>query len=144
MRVCVTQHFFRPRLSTALNAHGTNVSPGGLCARTQTKETSCWCGCRVGRARCGNLCTRYMAGPWYKKNSTVKYHDGLFCRVLPNETQLNKYSWAECACPQQRSDRVPKTCCRWYCQPSPPTNEGTEKQGKLCCRWRTAVVVVFF
>ena len=32
---CVSQHFFRAHLSTALNAHGTNASRAGrLCVRT--------------------------------------------------------------------------------------------------------------
>ena len=75
--VCVTavcdSTFFGPRLSTALDAHGTNASPGGLCGRTRTNESfSCWCGCksslRVGRAMCGNVC-RHMAGPWLKKQN---------------------------------------------------------------------------
>ena len=39
---------------------------------------------------------------------------------LPNETQLLEYWQAECVCPQQRSARVPKTCCMQHC-------EGTEK-----------------
>ena len=36
----------------------------------------------------------------------------------------------------------PRQCCRWYSQAHAPTDEGTEKQGKLCCRCRTAVLVV--
>ena len=32
--VCVSQHFSRPRLSTALNVHGTKANPDGSCART--------------------------------------------------------------------------------------------------------------
>ena len=41
---CVIQHVFRPRLSTALNAHGTNASPGGLCGAHTNETFSCWCG----------------------------------------------------------------------------------------------------
>ena len=37
---------------------------------------------------------------------------------------------------------VPKTCCRFYCQAHPPTDEETDKQKKLCSRCRTAVAVV--
>ena len=37
--VYVVEHFFRPRLFTALNAHGTNASPSGLCPRTHNRET---------------------------------------------------------------------------------------------------------
>ena len=62
--------FFRPRLTTALNAHGTNSSPGGLCARTHTRGSFlCWCGGKlfiVDRAGCGNV-SRHMAGPWFEK-----------------------------------------------------------------------------
>ena len=33
--------------AAALNAHGTNASPGGLSARTHIHEIfSCWCGCK--------------------------------------------------------------------------------------------------
>ena len=45
---CVIQHRNWPLTSTILNAHGTNASPGGLCARTHTNEAfSCWfcCNC---------------------------------------------------------------------------------------------------
>ena len=59
--MCVIQHCFGSRLTTALDAHITNSSPGGHCARTHTKYTfSCWCGGKlftVGRARYGNVGT---------------------------------------------------------------------------------------
>ena len=78
-----------------------------------------------------------MAVSWFKVNRTVlRYHNGfLFSRVLPNETRFYEYTQEGCVCLQQR----PGGPCRWYCQPHPPTDEGTEK---LCCTFRTAVVVV--
>ena len=36
--VCGSQHFFRPRLSTALNVHGTKTSPNG--SRAHKKQTA--------------------------------------------------------------------------------------------------------
>jgi len=39
----------------------------------------------------------------------------------------------------ERLGHVPETCCRWYCQAHPPTDEGTEKQEKICCSCCTAV-----
>ena len=60
MFLCIRQHRNRPLRSTAFNAHGTNASPDGLCARTNNNEAfSCWSCCksfRVGRARRGNVC----------------------------------------------------------------------------------------
>ena len=58
--VCVSQHFFRPRLSTALNVHGTKASLDGSRARTNNRQLfSTWFCCkssRVFRGRCGNVC----------------------------------------------------------------------------------------
>ena len=64
--VCIIQHRNRPLRSTALNAHGTNGSPDGLCTRTHTNEAfSCWFCCklfRVHRARRGNVCLEVWLG----------------------------------------------------------------------------------
>ena len=89
---CVVQHVSRPRLSAALNAHGTNANPGGLYARAHTIQTfSCYeCGCKLSNTK------RFLCFEFY----------------LRNETQLYECSWADCACPQQRSGRIPKTCSR--------------------------------
>ena len=58
--VCVSQHSFRPRLSTALNVHGTKASHDGSSARTNNRQLfSNWFRCkslRVRRGRCGNVC----------------------------------------------------------------------------------------
>ena len=59
--------------------------------------------------------------------------------ALPDETNSTSTHGQNASV---RSGRIPQTCCRWYCQPSPRTDEGTEKQDKLCCRWRRAEVVV--
>ena len=64
------QHFFGPPFTTALDAHATKSSPGGLCARTHTQDTfSSWWGGKsftVRRARCGNVCRHVCAGPCSK------------------------------------------------------------------------------
>ena len=58
--LCIIQHRNRPLRSTALNAHGTNASPDGLCGRTHADEaSSCWFCCksfRVDGARRSNVC----------------------------------------------------------------------------------------
>ena len=143
------QHFFRPRLTTALNAHRASSSPGGLCARTHTNETfSYWCGDKsftVGRARCGNVC-RHMAGPWLKKKQNQQprhTRNGFlffeFYRTKPNSTSTRRQT-----VPVHSNVRAmpPKICCRWCCQVHPPTGEGTERQEKTCCRCCTSVVVM--
>ena len=101
----VIQHCFRPCLSTALNAYGTNASPAGLCARTHTNDTfSFWCGwswSRVGRATTVDAATCVGTHGWAKHNR--KASNGSVFFVLP----INEYSWADCACPQQqRAGRV--------------------------------------
>ena len=56
---------------------GTNSSPGGLCARTQTNQNLLavvrWLVDQAGRAinRCGNVCSE-MAGPLLKKTEQKK------------------------------------------------------------------------
>ena len=71
---CVRQHRNRPPRSTAFNAHGTNASPNGLCARTHNNEAfSCWSSCksfRVGRARRGNMCCQRHSWAVFKKLGT--------------------------------------------------------------------------
>ena len=56
----MSQQFFRPRLSTAINVHGTKANPDGSCARTNNRQLfSSWFRCkslRVRRGRCGNVC----------------------------------------------------------------------------------------
>ena len=58
--VCVSQHFFRPRLSTALNVHGSKASSDGSRARTNNGQLfSNWFrskSLRVRRGGCGNVC----------------------------------------------------------------------------------------
>ena len=47
MFLCIRQHRHWPLRSTAFNAHGTNASPDGLCARTNNNEAfSCWSCCK--------------------------------------------------------------------------------------------------
>ena len=57
--VCVSQRSFRPRLSTAINVHGTKASPNGSRARTKNRQLFWnWFRCkslRVCRGRCGNV-----------------------------------------------------------------------------------------
>ena len=83
MCACGCRHgstVFRLRLSTALNAHGTNFSPGGNSARTH-EIISFWYGVSSFTVsswssywRCGNVC-RPVALPWVKKTgpTTVEY-----------------------------------------------------------------------
>ena len=55
--VCVSQHFFRPRLSTALNVHSTKTSPDGSCARTNGSQLfSSWFRYRLLKVRRGRCC----------------------------------------------------------------------------------------
>ena len=100
--VCIIQRRNRPLRSTALNAHGTNASPDGLCARTHTNEAfSCWFCCksfRVDRARRGNV----FLEAWLGRVSNFKclertyqvpiYHHVFFLvleKILPNEASAN-------------------------------------------------------
>ena len=57
--VCVSQRSFRPRLSTAINVHGTKASPNGSRARTKNRQLFWnWFRCkslRVCRGRCGKV-----------------------------------------------------------------------------------------
>ena len=45
---CDSAFFSATFVHCALNAHGNNASPDGLCARAHTNETfSCGCGCKT-------------------------------------------------------------------------------------------------
>ena len=60
VHACVSQRVFRPRLSTALNVHGTKASPDGSRTRTNNRQLFSnwfrWKSLRVRRGRCGNVC----------------------------------------------------------------------------------------
>ena len=62
--VCIIkiQPLLRPRLTTALNAHGANSSPGGLCAHTQTKPSRA--GAVVSRSQLVELGAATCVGTW--------------------------------------------------------------------------------
>ena len=104
--MCIIQHRNRPLKSTALNAHGTDASADGLCARTHTLTKPCRAGFAVSRseliepgaATCG---LRDIAGPCVKfqKLGTVcarhQYTITFFflfwkkiCRARPQPTTL--------------------------------------------------------
>ena len=96
--VSVIQHFFRQRLCTPLDAHGTNASPGELCARTRTNVTfSCWCGCvrrlelvELGAATC------VLRGIWLglglKKKQNRKNIMTILCFFLFYQTKSKSTS----------------------------------------------------
>ena len=106
VNVCIIQHRNRPLKSTALNAHGTDASADGLCARTHTLTKPCRAGFAVSRseliepgaATCG---LRDIAGPcvkFQKLGTVCARHQYTitffflfwkkFCRARPQPTAL--------------------------------------------------------
>ena len=108
MWACVIQHFFGPLFTTALDAHVTNSSPRGLCARPHTKDTfSSWWGGKsftvgraaVGAATCVGACLCWAV---FK----IKFRN-VFCACQPQADCACPHQ-ADCACPQQADYACPQ------------------------------------
>ena len=87
----VIQHRFRLHRSTALNAHGTNASPDGLCAHAHTstnKAFPCSCcskSCRLVEPGAATRVFRGMAGSCFRRLECTMYEVTIplcFCFAL--------------------------------------------------------------
>ena len=135
--------FFCPRLATALDAHGTNPSPGGLCARTHTKNKLARAGAEVRFSQLVELgaatrVARWLAHGCKKQNRKISNGFCFFGSSTKRNTTLRVLVVRPCL-PTATFGPCPKTCCRWCCQAHRPatTDEGTGRQEKLCCRCGT-------
>ena len=79
--MCIIQHRNRPLKSTALNAHGTDASADGLCARTHTLTKPSRAGFAVSRSEliepgAATCVFRGMVGPYFKFQKLGLYVPG--------------------------------------------------------------------
>ena len=130
-RLCLPTATFGPcpktRCRWCCEAHRPTTTAEG----TENQGKLCWrCGTAGYSSVAAPVTTVFVFRVLPKTNQT---HDSPV-RVLVGRMYLSTATFGPC----------PKTCCRWYCQAHPPTDEWTEKQEKLCCRCRTIVVVVCY